>query len=203
MPYTTIVTGTTITTSWANANVRDQGVTPFANTAARAAAITAPIEGMVTHLNDVNTLGVYSGAAWSTVGPVHGGWLSYTPAFSGWVQGNGTIDGRYMRVGRMVSFAIRVYFGSTSSVTGAINMEVPVAMIASYSSAESSVQVLGLDSSANARYTMHAASTSTIAFQLYGDATGAWPVMSATVPFTWANGDVILVAGTYEAGADA
>lgn len=183
--------------------MRDQGVTPFANTAARAAAITAPIEGMVVHINDLNTLSVYSGTAWSTVGPVHGGWLSYTPATSGLVIGNGTLVGRYMRVGRMVSFALRFDFGSTSSVAGAINMEVPVAMIASYSVAETSVRVLGFDASAGARYTMHAASTSTIAFQLYGDATGAWPVMSATVPFTWATGDVIMAAGTYEAGADA
>jgi hypothetical protein len=50
MAYTTIVSGTNITSSWANANVRDQAVSPFGSTAARTAAITAPIAGMVSTL---------------------------------------------------------------------------------------------------------------------------------------------------------
>lgn len=64
MPYTTLVSGTTITASWANANVRDQAVTPFATAAARASAITSPIEGMVSYLSDSNDLNVYDGARW-------------------------------------------------------------------------------------------------------------------------------------------
>jgi hypothetical protein len=56
MPYTTSVAGTTITASWANANVRDQVVTPFASTSALASAITAPVVGMATYIssNDVS-----------------------------------------------------------------------------------------------------------------------------------------------------
>jgi len=56
MPYTTSVAGTTITASWANANVRDQVVTPFASTSALASAITAPVVGMATYIssNDAN-----------------------------------------------------------------------------------------------------------------------------------------------------
>jgi len=56
MPYTTSVAGTTITASWANANVRDQVVTPFASTSALASAITAPVVGMTEYIssNDAN-----------------------------------------------------------------------------------------------------------------------------------------------------
>ena len=50
MAYTTIVSGTNITSSWANASVRDQVVSPFASTAARTAAITVPVVGMVSTL---------------------------------------------------------------------------------------------------------------------------------------------------------
>jgi hypothetical protein len=50
MAYTTIVSGTNITSSWANASVRDQVVSPFGSTAARTAAITGPIAGMVSTL---------------------------------------------------------------------------------------------------------------------------------------------------------
>lgn len=64
MAYTTVVAGTTITASWANANVRDQVVTPFASSAARASAITAPVEGMVTYLADSDMLYTYDGSAW-------------------------------------------------------------------------------------------------------------------------------------------
>lgn len=48
MAYTTLVAGTNITSSWANASVRDQVVSPFGSTAARTAAITGPIAGMVS-----------------------------------------------------------------------------------------------------------------------------------------------------------
>jgi hypothetical protein len=64
MPYTTIVAGSTITSSWANANVRDQVVTSFANAAARASAISSPIEGMVTYLQDTNRTDFYNGTVW-------------------------------------------------------------------------------------------------------------------------------------------
>lgn len=64
MPYTTVVSGTPITASWANANVRDQVVTPFATQAARTAAIVAPVEGMVTYIGSDKTLWAYDGAAW-------------------------------------------------------------------------------------------------------------------------------------------
>jgi len=50
MAYTTIVTGTSISSSWANADVRDQVVTPFASVAARSSAITSPVTGMVSTL---------------------------------------------------------------------------------------------------------------------------------------------------------
>ena len=64
MPYTTLVAGTTITASWANANVRDQGIPVFATAAARDAAVTSPIEGMHAYTSDTNTLWFYTGTAW-------------------------------------------------------------------------------------------------------------------------------------------
>ncbi len=103
MAYTTLVAGTTITAAWANASVRDQSVSPFASAAARSSAISSPVEGMVSHLNDTNCLGVYSGAAWSSIGPAHGVPLSWTPVVQ---QGAGvaaTINWAvYSRLGRWV-----------------------------------------------------------------------------------------------------
>lgn len=44
--------------------VQDQTVMRYASSAARAAAIPVPTEGMVTYLDDVNRLDVHDGAAW-------------------------------------------------------------------------------------------------------------------------------------------
>lgn len=67
MPYTTLVAGTVITASWANACVRDQGVTPFADASARTSAITSPVEGMLTYLTGSDQLHFYSGSVWVPV----------------------------------------------------------------------------------------------------------------------------------------
>lgn len=62
MPYTTIVSGTTITTSWANANVRDQVITPFASNVARAAAVTSPVTGQHVYITGTNRLEAMTGS---------------------------------------------------------------------------------------------------------------------------------------------
>jgi hypothetical protein len=64
MPYTTLVSGTTITATWANASVRDQVITPFASVAARDSAITVPVNGMYVTTTDTGTLWRYNGAKW-------------------------------------------------------------------------------------------------------------------------------------------
>lgn len=200
MPYTTLVAGTTITASWANANVRDQGVTPFANTAARAAAITAPIEGMVSHLNDTNELGVYSGLAWSHTGPMHGAWTTGTGAVSGMTIGNGTVSMKYARVGRAFLWKCKVVFGSSTVVTGQIGVQLPTTAEAGLN-AEYHMSAYAFDASTGARYPLLAWSSTTSSVLL---STLAQPAVatSPTVPFTWASGDGIVIGGVMEAAAD-
>jgi hypothetical protein len=64
VPYTTLVSGTVITASWANANVRDQVVTPFASSSARSSAITSPVAGMLTYITGTKQLEPYDGSAY-------------------------------------------------------------------------------------------------------------------------------------------
>jgi hypothetical protein len=68
MPYTTINSGDYITSAWANANVRDQVVTPYSSTSDRSTNGPAiPINGMASTLsaNDsTNGLYIYNGATW-------------------------------------------------------------------------------------------------------------------------------------------
>lgn len=44
-----------------------------------------------------------------------GAWTAYTPAFYGFVQGNGLLQGWYCRMGRTIHVNIRMQWGSTSS----------------------------------------------------------------------------------------
>jgi hypothetical protein len=67
VPYTTLVPGTTITSAWANANVRDQVVTPFATVAARTSAITSPVTGMLTYRVDLPGFEAYDSVGWVPV----------------------------------------------------------------------------------------------------------------------------------------
>jgi len=67
MPYTTVVAGTTITASWANLNVRNQVVTPFASSAARTSSVPSPVDGMHSFLNDYLSTEYYS--------PTSNGWF--------------------------------------------------------------------------------------------------------------------------------
>jgi len=56
MPFTTFVAGDVLTAARLNTDLRNQVVTPFATTAARDSAITAPVVGMATYIssNDAN-----------------------------------------------------------------------------------------------------------------------------------------------------
>jgi hypothetical protein len=66
MPRKEFESFTRLDASDVNTYLMDQSVMTFAGTAARGSAITTPVEGMVTYLNDINSLSVYNGTAFTT-----------------------------------------------------------------------------------------------------------------------------------------
>lgn len=60
----TFIAGEVLTAAQVNDYLMDQSVMRFSGSAARAASITVPTEGMVTYLDDSNAIEVYNGAAW-------------------------------------------------------------------------------------------------------------------------------------------
>lgn len=66
--FKTFATGDILTAADANGYLMSQTVMVFADSAARAAAITSPQEGMITFLKDTNSTEYYSGAAWVAIG---------------------------------------------------------------------------------------------------------------------------------------
>jgi hypothetical protein len=57
-----------------------------------------------------------------------GAWTPYTPTMS-WTLGNGTLTGKYCRMGRAIFFDILLVLGSTTTASGNLTFGVPAAMV--------------------------------------------------------------------------
>lgn len=114
------------------ANLEDycelQGIMRFASAAARDSALAAVLtEGLFAYLIDLNVITVYTGSAWSTIGPVHGANTTWTPVVVQGATPTLTNDrGVYMRTGRRV--LSDGYLSLTSSGTAAnlVTLSLPV-----------------------------------------------------------------------------
>lgn len=143
--------------------------------------------------SDINTYLSHTGGAWN----------SYTPTLGGITLGNGTLVGKWFRAGRFIKFKVKLTFGSTTSVSGAMTIGLPVAY-ADGTDAEVFAALL-YDASANQRYPAksQAITTSTVSINAI-NAAGTYLVeaaTSSTVPFTWTTSDILIVSGTYESAS--
>lgn len=122
-------------------------------------------------------------------------WTSFTPTIGNFTTGNGTIAAAYMQAGKLTTFRIKVTLGSSSAVTGSLTATLPANATATRTV---SGLVMMYDSSAgasgyNGGWAFNS-STSTLLLRTDASAT-----VNATVPFTWATGDELVITGTYEA----
>ena len=74
MSYKVFTNGSVLPASDVNEFLMNQAVISFTNSAARSAAITGPIEGMLTYLEDVNIYQFYNGTAWQDLLDGATGW---------------------------------------------------------------------------------------------------------------------------------
>ena len=68
MAYKVFTNGSVLPASDVNTYLMDQSVMVFSSSATRAAALTAPVEGMLTWLQDTNKYENYNGSAWVALG---------------------------------------------------------------------------------------------------------------------------------------
>jgi hypothetical protein len=80
--YKVFTNGSVLQASEINDNLMRQAVMVFSNAAARSAAITVPLEGMLTWLEDVNRYENYNGTAWVTTIDTPGTVLVASNAFT-------------------------------------------------------------------------------------------------------------------------
>lgn len=198
--YKDFVNGDVLTATQVDTYLMEQSIMRFASASARDTALsTVKAEGMTAYLMDSNTLTTYDGTNWYTVAsavtPV---WTAYnSPSLTNMTIGNGTIFGQYIQIGKTVHYRIRINWGSSTSVAGAISIALPVTASSTGSFTGSlTMRAGGVD------YMGYiATTTTTIAVSAVGTA-GTYAnrvTSSATVPGTWASGDNITFSVTYEA----
>lgn len=96
-----------------------RGVLRFASALTRGATLTAPAEGMLTWLQDVNRLDLYDGTGWVAVSVGQSTWKTITPA-SPWTQNgndNGTFQYRILNISGEESLQFRGALGRASYPT--------------------------------------------------------------------------------------
>ena len=204
--YKDFVAGTTLAAADLEDYCELQSVMRFASAAARDTALSAvKTEGMMAYLVDVNTLTVYTGTAWSTVGPLHGALTSYTPTWSGITLGSSTQVAEYSRIGRMVFFKVQLTL-NTATVTTPVTFTLPV----------TGTELLQFpaylqDVAGSVNYTGAAVMTSTTVCTLKAIDTAHLSGYAKDINITntipksggWATNDVWKISGVYVAAADA
>lgn len=134
---------------------------------------------------------------------IGGAWVtSWTPTWTGITLGNGATGGKFIRIGRTVIFRAYILFGNSTSVTGGINLDVPVTA----AQAEGAMINADLLDASFGMYRGMARLTTTTNISVNAMNSGSTYVAetstSSTVPFTWAASDTIWVTGVYESASD-
>ena len=130
---------------------------------------------------------------------VQAAWTAYTPTWTmsttNPVIGNGTLVGRFSRIGKTIDFMIQITMGSTTTFgTGAqwiLSLPVTAAFVGQ------GYNAMCLDSSTTGKFLATAYPVSTSAVGLLTIAQPGAGV-TATVPLPWAVSDVLTVVGRYE-----
>jgi hypothetical protein len=125
-------------------------------------------------------------------------WTTYTPTWGATgtapTIGNGTRAGASFILGKLMHFRIVLTMGSTTTFgTGVWTLSLPATLTSS--ATFSLAYGLAYDSSVATVYTVVTSPASTTSLFVFSNASlGIGP----TVPFTWANGDVLTLNGTVE-----
>lgn len=136
-----------------------------------------------------------TGSGWS--------WAAWTPSWTNLTVGNGTVTyAKYVQTGKTVSFRVKFIFGSTSAISGLVGVSLPVNLNADYSTASDTINTFGsISDVSTGDVTLPWATwgTSSRMDIYYANGNANRAGTSSTAPMTWATGDVLMIAGEYEA----
>jgi hypothetical protein len=129
-----------------------------------------------------------------------GAWTTYTPTLTNITIGNGAITARYQQIGKTVNFQIGLSLGTTSVISGFLQMTLPITALNA-----GAYSTLIYDDSAATWYEGYfrnnaAGNTDMYLYVILTNGTyAAYSLSGNTVPFVWASGDYLIIRGSYEA----
>jgi hypothetical protein len=154
----------------------------------------SPSSGDMASAQDIDTLWLHDGTGWIIMAEPE---QSYTPAYTGVTIGASTRTGTYRRSNGFIDLSTKITMGAGFAVTGAITVGMPSGITLA-ERGRHAVNVGIYDSGANTILGANdgiAAGASTIALYVV-NVSGTYTTLSsftATVPITWAVGDIITV----------
>lgn len=206
MGYQDSVNGTAVTETFLDENSK-QVVMKYATAAARTAdaALTAALrEGMVSYLDDLNVLQVYTGSTWSTVGPVHGGFPTWTPTIiQGATPTQAVAWASYSRIGRRVFGEFAVSITSTATAATDITIALPVAADASIINTRGAFGTYILEDASTITYYGPLAITAASVMKMRSIASAVVFQGNGAMTAALASGDTVSGQFSYWAAADA
>jgi hypothetical protein len=144
-----------------------------------------------------------TGMKWAT--PAAGGtWAAWTPTYTGFSLGNGTITARYAQVGNIVTAYVRLLFGSTTSMAASNNrISLPVTASAVYLQNQVAGQAVFWDNSLASPYQGLIVFNSGTEVRVMANNRGTtytyYDYAGSTVPVAYATSDAWEFIITYEA----
>jgi hypothetical protein len=180
-----------------------QAIMRFASAATRTTQLSGVLtEGLASLIKDANTIGVYSGSAWSTIGPVYGAPLSWTPVVVQGATPSLTVTtAAYTRTGRWVQCNFLVTITSAGTAATDVTVSLPVTAAAGTTGYGNGFLN---DASPAAEYPAITKLVSTTTMKLrYSGSASAGFLGSSAFTAALANGDTVEGSLTYIAASDA
>lgn len=126
-----------------------------------------------------------------------GKWTEWTPTWSGLTVGNGTTVARYEQLGKTVNFYVVFTFGTTTSVTSFVYVNLPT-QISANMTADAILANVSFKDSGTLIYDGVMVGNGSLMCRATNATYSGLSAINATVPHTWTTGDAIVVHGSYE-----
>jgi hypothetical protein len=120
--YKVFTNGSVLNASEINDNLMNQSVMVFSNSTARSAALTAPVEGMITYLEDTAVYENYDGTAWVSFGAAESDLLG-TSVFT--AQTSVALDNIFTADYRFYDYYLTLTGSTSSSLAARLRTSAP------------------------------------------------------------------------------
>jgi hypothetical protein len=167
---------------------------------------SSPVEGMVIYETDTDLTLQYSGTTFVRIA-AWGAWTTFTPTWNNLTLGNGTTTGAYQKFGRVIFIRGTLIFGSTTTVTGQMQMNYPSGISLASGAFRGSIGDCEMydDSTGNFYRGICKPVSAGISLGVLNHQAVATftiqDVTSATQPFTWAVSDELMLNTVFQSAS--